>query len=190
MLQNNFYLERSGIFSLFLKVYTISGIVKKICQYLIINFTTSFMLLPTHFWISTLAASQLDLTGSDLILAYVFGTFIDVDHLFPFLKEYTKEKAQFSDLFDTEKSFHTFVHEPLGVIPTAIFSWLLNSYIPILFWFVHIFTDHIILKSKKRPFYPFSKKFYKYGIFPQGTKIEWIISSLLSFAGIIWLILF
>lgn len=137
------------------------------------------MVLQSHFIATTITAMLMKLEGRDLILAYTFGNLLDLDHLlFPsFIKSVVKGKINEAAKDDSGK--HTIIHEPIFLIVTLVFSILLKTPVPSIFWLIHILLDHIVIKAMKRPFSPFNNHKYRYGIFPQATKSEWIWSSIL-----------
>lgn len=144
------------------------------------------MLLPTHLAITTIIAKGMNVSGINLWLAYIFGVGIDIDHLFVGFNRLKDKKFWKSD---STKCDHTWLHEPVGLLMVAIFSLLIKNWIPLIFYSIHFFIDQIILRAKNKPFLPFSKKEYTYGIIPSGSKIEWILAPFLLIGTIIYMII-
>ncbi|KKQ93650.1 MAG: hypothetical protein UT66_C0027G0011 [candidate division CPR2 bacterium GW2011_GWC1_39_9] len=132
------------------------------------------MLIPTHLFVTTCVAFELHLTGTELITAYIFGVLIDLDHLTKIKrlreKDFWLAKGKFCD--------HTWLHEPLGLIVVILISIIIQSKIPVIFYSIHFFMDHFLLKAKSMPFLPFRQKVYSWGFIPSGSKVEWFLAPL------------
>lgn len=151
------------------------------------------MLLPTHFIITSIIATAMQLKGTELLLAFLFGVLIDFDHLASFsrLKYYfSAETKKIAWKMNAYKKTHTIIHEPVFILAVWIFSYLARNYIPIIFWSLHVFLDHVVIRCERQPFVPFPPQKITYGIIPSGTKEEWLISWVLSVPVFIYLIMF
>lgn len=146
------------------------------------------MLLITHLWTTLALAKIMQLGETDSLIALGAGVGIDLDHLIKpvFQKELRfkiistlKKRLPLGELqrFSGVGPMHTFIHEPIGLVIVAIFSWIFHSRVLFIFYLLHFVLDHIAMKSQKQPFYPFDKKIYMYGLVPLGTLVEWTISS-------------
>tara|TARA_Y100000310_G_scaffold219247_1_gene220635 strand:- start:843 stop:1244 length:402 start_codon:yes stop_codon:yes gene_type:complete len=93
----------------------------------------------------------LDLSFYEFVLAFIFGVLVDIDH---FLK---------IPIFVKLKNFRTIRHlnwrtplqEPvsyLWVVPLSVF---IGSYVPVVFFSLHLVLDYIV-SFQKKPFFPFS----------------------------------
>lgn len=141
------------------------------------------MLIQSHFIATTLMANALSLNQKELVLAYIFGVMIDFDHL---LWSENRKEMFYKGAWRgrSENNLHTIVHEPIFGIVVFLISILFSSFIPLIFWFLHILLDTLVI-SHKQPLRPFKSKTYKYGILPAATRLEWITSS----AGVVILAL-
>lgn len=131
------------------------------------------MLLPTHFIITSIIATAMQLKGTELLLAFLFGVLIDFDHLASFsrLKYYfSAETKKIAWKMNAYKKTHTIIHEPVFILAVWIFSYLARSYIPIIFWSLHVFLDHVVIRCEMQPFVPFSKKKLLMELSPQEQR--------------------
>lgn len=144
------------------------------------------MNVVSHLLLTTVAIQTFGLQGKDMLLAYTFGNAIDLDHAFTWFKQQHRHKS-WLERFLTEKS-HTIVHEPIFILPITTISFLLQSFLPLLFWSFHILIDHVILRSSKRPGYPWNKNWYTYGLFSLNHRLEYFLDATLILV-VIWLYL-
>src|SRR5216110_354304 len=108
------------------------------------------MTIVTHALATTLGVRVLKLTGSDAVLAYVFGVGVDIDHAIklPFFWKagLRKERGYY---------WRTSLQEPvalLWIVPLCVF---LGSVVPIVFFAIHVAMDYCV-SFEKMPFYPYS----------------------------------
>ena len=111
------------------------------------------MTIVTHILATTLGAQALELHGQELALAYAFGIGVDVDHAV---------KAPFYlravGLRDRRGYYwRSSLQEPvalLWIVPLCV--WL-GTFVPILFFAVHVAMDYSV-RFEKMPFYPYSAR--------------------------------
>lgn len=110
------------------------------------------MTFISHTLVTRAGVQILNLQGSDLFLAYIFGVLIDFDHIFK-IRLYLKKNK-----FKKEKHCHwrTSLQEPIALLWIAPLSIFINSPVPIIFFISHLVLDYFI-SYNKFPFYPFSK---------------------------------
>jgi hypothetical protein len=106
----------------------------------------------THTLVTTACIQVMHLQGKEIILAYLFGVAIDLDHLFKMPLYLKKNKMRY------ERHYHwrTPLQEPvalLWIIPLAVF---VKSIVPIVFSLSHLLLDYLLVYPKL-PFFPFSK---------------------------------
>ncbi len=105
----------------------------------------------THMLSVLVLGKYLDLSFYEFVLAFIFGVLVDIDH---FLK---------IPIFVKLKNFRTIRHlnwrtplqEPvsyLWVVPLSVF---IGSYVPVVFFSLHLVLDYIV-SFQKKPFFPFS----------------------------------
>jgi hypothetical protein len=110
------------------------------------------MTIVTHILVTTLGAQALELHGSELALAYVFGVGVDVDHAI---------KAPFylrAIGWRNERDYYwrSSLQEPvalLWILPLCVF---LGTIVPALFFAIHVALDYSV-RFEKMPFYPYSR---------------------------------
>lgn len=134
------------------------------------------MLMPTHLLITCMLGQALGFsTFYEWGLALIFGVAIDLDHLIPLWKlKYFTPQYGFTGK-ETPVILHSVLNEPTGILLIAPLSFILGTSIPLFFWVLHIFLDLLVI-FERRPFWPFSKKILRYGLFPAGSTTEWILS--------------
>lgn len=124
------------------------------------------MNLITHILSVLLLGKILPISGFEWVLAFIFGVFIDIDHIFKlpiFLKFRNFRTIRYLN-------WRSSIQEPvsyLWVIPLSIFF---KSYVPVLFFTLHLALDYM-MSYEKKPFFPFSnytirdtKKFRRDGV--------------------------
>lgn len=133
------------------------------------------MIITSHFFATTLLAHALSLDKIELVYAYLFGVILDIDHLIS-----SKNRHEFLRnggwKGKNQTNLHTIVHEPIFGFFVLLFSILINSFVPLLFWSLHIFMDSLAISSKQ-PLRPFRGKTYRYGLIRSPSRLEWILSS-------------
>ena len=108
------------------------------------------MTIVTHALATTLGVRVLKLTGSDVLLAYIFGVGVDIDHAIklPFFWKagLRKERGYY---------WRTSLQEPvalLWILPLCLF---LGTWVPALFFLIHLAMDYSV-GYEKMPWYPYS----------------------------------
>ncbi|MBI2547717.1 hypothetical protein HYW21_00030 [Candidatus Woesearchaeota archaeon] len=104
----------------------------------------------THIFSVIVLGKLLHLTPPEWVLAFIFGVALDLDHLLK-LPLFLKLKN-----FKDQRHLHwrTPLQEPISylwVIPLSIF---VRSYIPVLFFTLHLLLDYS-MSYAKLPFFPF-----------------------------------
>jgi hypothetical protein len=105
----------------------------------------------THFLATTAGVQAMRLTGNDRVLAYTFGMAIDVDHFvkLPFYLRAVglKDKRGYY--------WRSSLQEPVALLWIIPLCFLLGSFLPILFFVIHVAMDYSV-RFEKMPFYPYS----------------------------------
>jgi len=108
------------------------------------------MTIVTHALATTLGVRVSKLTGSDVLLAYIFGVGVDIDHAIklPFFWKagLRKERGYY---------WRTSLQEPvalLWIVPLCLF---LGTWVPALFFLIHLAMDYSV-GYEKMPWYPYS----------------------------------
>lgn len=139
------------------------------------------MTIVPHLLMTSLGVQVLGLEGRDIVLAYAFGYGIDlVDHPIK-LPLYLKKNGT-----KNEKYYHwrTPLQEPVALIWIVPLSVYLGTYVPALFFLLHIILDYMI-SYDKRPLYPFSM-YTTRGLLPEvsDTGKEWATTLVLVAANV------
>jgi membrane-bound metal-dependent hydrolase YbcI (DUF457 family) len=123
------------------------------------------MIFFTHLLLVLVLIKFLALAKTEIVYALAFGVFIDFDHVFKlpmYVKYFVKNKKNvtFKDFWNSPSDAVTvntrsFVQEPVFLLFVIPFSVLVKSFIPLLFFGLHVFLDYLTFAAKK-PFYPFS----------------------------------
>jgi len=108
------------------------------------------MTIITHALATTLGVRVMKLTGSDAVLAYVFGVGVDIDHAIKapfFLKAgYRKERGYY---------WRTSLQEPVALLWIVPLCFFLGTWVPALFFLIHLAMDYSV-GYEKMPWYPYS----------------------------------
>ena len=108
------------------------------------------MTIVTHALATTLGVRVLKLTGSDAVLAYVFGVGVDIDHAIklPFFWKagLRKERGYY---------WRTSLQEPVALLWIVPLCFFLGTWVPALFFLVHLAMDYSV-GYEKMPWYPYS----------------------------------
>ncbi|PIP31881.1 hypothetical protein COX24_01220 [bacterium (Candidatus Gribaldobacteria) CG23_combo_of_CG06-09_8_20_14_all_37_87_8] len=147
------------------------------------------MLATTHLLATTIILFIFSRVWGDIplniiILTYIFGTAIDIDHIIFHPKESFTAIAGF---FHKDKSMcgkyylHSYLQEPwfallILVISTLIFWQTSNKFVflPGIGLVLHVIMD-VLMKFDNLLLYPFSSKPFE-GFIPSNTTIEYIVS--------------
>ncbi len=108
------------------------------------------MTIVTHALATTLGVRVLKLTGSDAVLAYVFGVGVDIDHAIklPFFWKagLRKERGYY---------WRTSLQEPVALLWIVPLCFFLGTWVPALFFLVLLAMDYSV-GYEKMPWYPYS----------------------------------
>ena len=108
------------------------------------------MTIVTHALATTLGVRVFKLTGSDAVLAYVFGVGVDIDHAikapFFFKAGYRKERGYY---------WRTSLQEPVALLWIIPLCFFLGTWVPALFFLMHLAMDYSV-GYEKMPWYPYS----------------------------------
>jgi hypothetical protein len=108
------------------------------------------MTIVTHALATTLGVRVLKLTGSDAVLAYVFGVGVDIDHAiklpFYWRAGLRKERGYY---------WRTSLQEPVALLWIIPLCFFLGTWVPALFFLVHLAMDYSV-GYEKMPWYPYS----------------------------------
>ena len=109
------------------------------------------MNLLAHLLITILLAKVMSLSEPEFLLAMLFGVIIDFDHLLKaplYLKQNGLKIVRYWN-------WRTSLQEPVSYLWIIPVSFYLHSWVPIIFFTVHLVLDYLCCFEKK-PFYPFS----------------------------------
>ena len=108
------------------------------------------MTIVTHALATTLGVRVLKLTGSDAVLAYVFGVGVDIDHAiklpFYWRAGLRKEKGYY---------WRTSLQEPVALLWIIPLCFFLGTWVPAIFFLIHLAMDYSV-GYEKMPWYPYS----------------------------------
>jgi hypothetical protein len=109
------------------------------------------MTTVTHVLAPSLGVRVLKLTGSDAVLAYVFGIGLDIDHAFkaPFYLRSVGLKRKLGYYWRTS------LQEPVALLWIVPLCFFLGTWIPVLFFLIHVAMDYGV-SFEKMPWYPYS----------------------------------
>lgn len=107
------------------------------------------MTIISHVLITALGVKAMNLTGNDLFYAYAFGVLPDLDHIVK-IPRYLKENK-----LKIVRHFHwrTFFQEPIMLLPVFVFGLLVQSWVPFVFFSIHVLMDYL-MSFEKLPFAP------------------------------------
>ncbi|OLC88265.1 MAG: hypothetical protein AUI86_04385 [Gemmatimonadetes bacterium 13_1_40CM_3_66_12] len=109
------------------------------------------MTIVTHALATTLGVRLLKLTGSGVVLAYVFGVGVDLDHVIkaPF---YLKAIG-----LKNERGYYwrTSLQEPVALLWILPLCFFLGTWVPAIFFVIHLAMDYSV-GYEKMPWYPYS----------------------------------
>jgi hypothetical protein len=105
----------------------------------------------THVLATSLGVRVLKLSGSDVLLAYIFGIGVDIDHAFkaPFYHRSFGWKRVMGYYWRTS------LQEPVALLWIVPLCFFLGTWIPALFFLIHIAMDYSV-SFEKMPWYPYS----------------------------------
>ena len=136
----------------------------------------------THIAVTTAGALALRLSGNDLVWAYLFGVLIDADHIIKY--PLYKRKLQWTK----RQYFHwrTPLQEPVSFLWLIPFSIWISSWVPIIFFSLHLVLDYLTT-YEKRPWFPFHR-YATLGLFPRVSntlKEGMVLAASLLFIGVL-----
>ena len=109
------------------------------------------MTIVTHLLATALGAQAMDLQGRDLLLAGAFGMGVDVDHAVkaPFYLKHVglRDKRGYY--------WRSSLQEPVALLWILPLCLALGTWIPALFFCVHVAMDYSV-RFEKMPLYPYS----------------------------------
>ncbi len=109
------------------------------------------MMLVTHILVTTVGVQALHLHGKEKLLAYLFGCAVDVDHIIkaPFYLKAVglKDKRGYY--------WRSSLQEPVALLWILPLCLALGTWIPALFFCVHVSMDYSV-RFEKMPLYPYS----------------------------------
>lgn len=109
------------------------------------------MMLVTHILVTTVGVQALHLHGKEKVLAYLFGCAVDVDHIIkaPFYLRAVglKDKRGYY--------WRSSLQEPVALLWILPLCLALGTWIPALFFCVHVSMDYSV-RFEKMPLYPYS----------------------------------
>lgn len=108
------------------------------------------MTIVTHALATTLGVRLFKLTGSDAVLAYVFGVGVDIDHAikapFFFKAGYKRERGYY---------WRTSLQEPVALLWIIPLCFFLGTWVPALFFLIHLAMDYAV-GYEKMPWFPYT----------------------------------
>jgi len=168
------------------------------------------MLIPSHIAVTEILCRVLNLSGTNYLLAHLFGWGVDIDHIFTQFRHFVQEIKEgikkskrrqilekffphrwilFLDRFVKRRSEvaepRSWIQEPMGIILILVLSVIIRNYVPVLFLFIHFLMDSI-MRFTKYPFSPITKRLKFKGWIPTNSSAEYIIGGFLLAILIIW----
>jgi sterol desaturase/sphingolipid hydroxylase (fatty acid hydroxylase superfamily) len=109
------------------------------------------MTIVTHALATTLGVRVLRLTGSDAVLAYVFGVGLDIDHVIkaPYYLRHVGRKRKLGYYWRTS------LQEPVALLWIIPLCFFLGTWVPALFFLIHLAMDYSV-GYEKMPWYPYT----------------------------------
>jgi len=121
---------------------------------------------------------------SDWFLAFLFGVFVDLDHL-KILRPKHINNGDWRKFLTRELPVRSFLQEPISLLWVVPLSLYLDNPIPMAAWAVHVFLDYLV-DGAKRPFWPISSFALKEGIFLANHFWEFLLIPLSVLVFILW----
>jgi hypothetical protein len=107
--------------------------------------------IVTHVLATTLGVKLFHLHGRNVVLAYLFGVAVDIDHLIklPYFLRTVGLRNQ--------KGYYwrSSLQEPVALLWIIPLSILLGTAVPVAFFIVHLAMDYAV-RYEKMPWYPYS----------------------------------
>ncbi|MBD3203850.1 hypothetical protein GF327_06120 [Candidatus Woesearchaeota archaeon] len=124
-----------------------------------------------HLIYTTIFSKMLNLSDTNLFLAFFFGTVIDIDHMFRYFPALFKNKK----IIQKETYLKTFLQEPIFVPVILLICLVLKTLIPLFFFAIHLLLDYSF-SSVNRPYSPLINKEYT-GLFNFRSKTYWLFTA-------------
>lgn len=130
------------------------------------------MTIFTHILVTAAGVQALGLHGEQAALAFAFGVAIDVDHVIkaPFYLKFARGSKQKQMGYYWRSS----LQEPVGFFWIIPLSLYLGTYVPALFYAMHLALDYSV-RFEKMPFYPYSNWVSRGWLLNVSDKIKEII---------------
>ena len=108
------------------------------------------MTIVTHALATTLGVRVFKLTGSDVVLAYLFGVGVDIDHAI-------KAPFYWRAGLKRERGYYwrTSLQEPVALLWIIPLCFFLGTWVPALFFVIHLAMDYAV-GYEKMPWFPYS----------------------------------
>lgn len=138
------------------------------------------MLITTHT-IATIGLGKLMglQTTRDWFLAFLFGVFVDLDHLKIFRAKY-RQNGDWLKFFNRELPIRSFLQEPIFIFFVVPLSFYLQTPVPMATWSLHVFLDYLV-DGVRKPFWPISNFTLTKGVFLPYPIWEFLLIPLLFF---------
>jgi hypothetical protein len=100
-----------------------------------------------HIFITLILIQLMHLTGLNIFLAFLFGVLIDLDHVLRFPAYFKKYGFRYVKNF----YFRTFVQEPVMLVIIVPLCFIINNFVPLIFFASHLLLDYL-MEYEKKPF--------------------------------------
>jgi hypothetical protein len=129
------------------------------------------MTIFTHILVTTAGVQALGLHGEQAALAFAFGVAIDIDHVVkaPFYLKFAGLKEKKMGYY-----WRSSLQEPVGFLWIIPLSLYLGTFVPVLFYAMHLAMDYSV-SFEKMPFYPYSNWVTRGWLLTVSDKLKEII---------------
>jgi len=141
------------------------------------------MTIITHVLATTLGVRALRLHGRQAVLAYVFGVGVDIDHLLkaPFyLRAVGLQRKK-------DYYWRSSLQEPIALLWIVPLSLYLRSWVPPLFFVVHVAMDYLV-RYEKMPWYPYSTRVTRGILTALPDRVKEVALITLLVVGNLWIL--
>ncbi len=128
------------------------------------------MNLFVHLSYTLVMARILNLDKFNMVLALIFGIFIDLDHIYYYIPNLIKKRK----IIQIGYKHRTFIQEPVFYPVVIFFSYIYRTLTPIIFFSLHLLLDYMI-KMEQKPFWPLSHWKYNKGMKSYG-RLYWVFT--------------
>jgi hypothetical protein len=141
------------------------------------------MTLITHVLATTLGVEVFKLHGRNAVLAYAFGVGVDIDHLIkaPFYLRAVGLRRK------KEYYWRSSLQEPVALLWIVPLSLLLQTWVPVVFFLVHVAMDYLV-RYEKMPWYPYSTRVTRGFLISIPDRIKELTLATLLLAGNAWML--